>query len=188
MGRVILAIAVLGCVTFACGTSSQAPKSTAQQPTSTQARTEEQTVFESETKIERPVPVPDDVLRILRQDKRNQTCLGKRESLDKIPASWFVASEIDLNYDQIPDLVVVAVNPCLFGANINPFWVFRKTDRGYEAALRVYALALELLKTRTNGFRDIRTSAATAVEVTTTTYTFDGRRYRPRRSRTEPIR
>jgi hypothetical protein len=55
-------------------------------------------------------------------------------------AGWFIASEIDFNHDNMPDLVVKPEEACLFGANIGPFWVFRKTVRGYEKVWSVDTL------------------------------------------------
>lgn len=76
------------------------------------------------------------------------------------------------------DLVVQPVNPKLFGANIGPFWVFRNTPHGYELLLVVDALELEILRTKSNGLRDIRTTRVTAREVLQTNYEYDGKKYR----------
>lgn len=148
---------------------------------------DEQLRFDAEEAIRNPTSVSEDVLQILRRDERNQTCLAANESPSNIPVSWFVASEINLNHDGLTDLVVTAANPCLFGANINPFWIFHGTPRGQQLALSVSALSLEVLNTRTKGFRDIRTTAATAKEVLITIYSFDGGEYRRLRSSREPI-
>lgn len=147
----------------------------------------EQSQFGVEEKITHPVSVPEDVLQILRRDEHNQNCLATNASPDKIPASWFVASKIHLNNDNLSDLVVAAANPCLFGANINPFWVFRNTPQGYKLALSVSTLGLKALNTRTRGFRDIRSDAATGIEVFTTIFKFNGREYRAQRFWRKPI-
>jgi hypothetical protein len=99
-----------------------------------------------------------------------------------------VAPKIDLNADGVPDIVVKPVEPRLFGANIIPFWVFRNTGRSYRLALHTYALGLEILPKRTKGFRDIRASSATAVDVLTTTYKFDGKAYELKATSREPIK
>lgn len=142
---------------------------------------DEQLRFGAEEAIRNPTSVSEEVLQILRSDERNRTCLAANESPGDIPTSWFVASEVNLNHDALPDLVVTAANPCLFGANINPFWIFYGTPRGQQLALSVSALSLEVLNTRTKGFRDIRASAATATEVFITIYSFDRGEYRRQR-------
>lgn len=146
----------------------------------------EQTSFGAE-EMQQPVSIPGDVLEILKRDERNQRALGAGESESNISASWFVASEINLNDDGLPDLIVQSANPRLFGANLVPFWVFRKTFKGNELILRVDALNLELLKTKSKGYRDIRTRKATANEVITSYYEFDGTKYHERHTSREPI-
>jgi hypothetical protein len=125
----------------------------------------EQTHFALEEPFERSVPLPPSVLKILRADKSNREgfegCPG-RGAEKEIPASWFVASEATLKRGESPGLVVRAENGCLWGANIGPFWVFRRVNGRYELVLSQSALGLELLNTRTNGYRDIETCAAVA--------------------------
>ena len=57
-----------------------------------------------------------------------------------IAASWFEAAQIHLDGPEAIDLLVKAKDGCLFGANIGPFWIFRKTQHGYELLLRRNAL------------------------------------------------
>jgi hypothetical protein len=147
-----------------------------------------QTIFGAELEVKRPVTVPFDVLRILRNDERIQTRLGKRESPDDLSASWFAASEIELNDDSQPDLILQAVNPHLFGANLVPFWLFQKTPKGYKLIFSVDALGLEVLKTKTNNYRNIHSTKATAKEILNATYEFDGDKYEERSSSREPIK
>ncbi len=77
----------------------------------------QQTSFSAEEPIQHPVSLPPDILQLLRQDARIQTCLRKGQSKEDIQASWFVASEIDLKFDRSSDLIILAANPCLNGAN-----------------------------------------------------------------------
>ncbi|HVF55387.1 MAG TPA: hypothetical protein VM934_04505 [Pyrinomonadaceae bacterium] len=138
----------------------------------------EQTSFGLEEPVRRPAPIPQDVLRGLGQDERVQSCLARNgNAAVEIPASWFVASNIHLNADKLPDLIVKPENACLFGANIGPFWVFRNTGRGYALALRVDTLGLEVLPARTRGYRNIRTTAASARQVFTRVFRFNGQSY-----------
>jgi hypothetical protein len=148
----------------------------------------EQTSFGAEETILRPVEIPADVLQILRHDDRNRRVLKLGESENDIVASWFVASAINLDDNRLPGLIVQSANPRLFGANLVPFWVFHKTSKGNELALRIDALRLEVLRTKTNGVRDIRVSEATANEIISSYYEFDGTRYEQHRSYREPIK
>lgn len=75
-----------------------------------------------------------------------------------LDASWFAASEVTLRRDEPQGLVVKAEKGCL-GANIDPFWVFRRTSDGYDLVLSESALYLKVLNTRTNDYRDIELSA-----------------------------
>jgi len=138
----------------------------------------EQSHFGAEVTIRKPIEIPTDVLSILREDKRNHTCLKDGESPINISSSWFVGSRIHLKVDGDADLVVTARNECLLGANIIPFWVFRNTPQGQQLILSVSALGLDVLNTRTNNYRDIRTGAATARSVHTMIFKFDGKEYR----------
>ena len=159
---------------------------TPQQPSHVEPR--EQTIFGAEEEITHPASLPEDVLQILRRDERNRRRLAGGQTPDDMPASWFAASRVRLNDDDLPDLVVMAANPRLWGANIVPFWVFRSTPRGHELVLKVMTLGLEILRTKTNGYRDIRTTEVAAGKVTNTVYSFDGAEYQARRSSQEPIR
>ena len=143
----------------------------------------EQTHFGAEVRIRTPVEIPTDILSILREDKHNQTCLKAGESPANIPGSWFVASRIRLNGDRFGDFVITARNDCLLGANIVPFWIFRTTRKGHELILSVSALGLDVLKTKTNNYRDIRAAAATAQRVHTTVLKFNGEQYRIQKHR-----
>jgi hypothetical protein len=73
---------------------------------------------------------------------------------------------------------VTARNKCLLGANLVPFWVFRKTAEKHELVLSITALGLEVLNTKTNDYSDIRIASATAQSVRTVIFKFDGRQYR----------
>ena len=147
--------------------------------------------------VKRPVEVPESVLQILRTDERILMCI-KDENLtpETVSASWFVGSEVHLDGADEIDLVVLPRLPqkeltehrCLFGANIDPFWVFRKTPQNYELVLSVATHDLDVLGTRSKGYRDIRTYSITAKTIETTDYCFNGRKYEVIRHATEPIR
>jgi hypothetical protein len=134
---------------------------------------QQQTIFAVEAPIARPVPLPESVVKALMLDERNRRILRTAEEFAKA----FAASEVDLNGDNLEDIVVQAVNPKLLGANVDPFWLFRKSGKNYKLVLAVSALGLEILQQKTRGYRDIRASQATAKELFTTTFKYDGSRY-----------
>jgi hypothetical protein len=140
-----------------------------------------QTLFQLGAKFRHPSPLPVSVLETLRADASNQQLFEScptRGSRHAIPSSWFVAAEVELKHGESSDLVVRAENGCFWGANIGPFWVFRYTNIGYELVLNASALGLELLDTRTNGYRDIRLSSASGGNVRSTVFKFTGGKYR----------
>lgn len=139
----------------------------------------EQHVFGLEQPIDRPVPIPDEVLKILRHNSEVSACDLGSASLDSIPADWYAASEIHLGDPKKSDLVVKAKNVCLFGPNIGPFWVFRRTTESYRLVLSAQAMALKILSSKTKGLRDISTQTMIGVRPSFERYKFDGRAYQP---------
>jgi hypothetical protein len=140
-----------------------------------------QTLFQLEERFTHPSTLPSSVLATLQADTSNQQLFEScptRGIQHEIPSSWFLAAEVDLKHGDPSGLVVRADNGCLWGANIGPFWVFRRADIGYELFLDASALGLELLETRTNGYRDIRLNSASGGEVHSTVFKFIEGRYR----------
>jgi hypothetical protein len=166
--RVRLAISVLVIGLVGGGGSAQTARG---------SRIKEQSHFGEEVTIINPVEIPSDVLAILREDKRNQTCLREGELPTNITGSWFVGSKIHLHSDRFADLVVTVQNPCLLGANLVPYWLFQNTGHGYRLVLTTYTLSLNVRSSRTKGFRDVGASAVAGQTITTVTYRFNGMTY-----------
>jgi hypothetical protein len=142
---------------------------------------------ESET-VDRPANVTEGVLQVLRTDADVRNVL-KAENLrpDQLPSSWFSASEIHLNGPSEIDLIVVAGGR-LIGANVTTFWVLRPTAEGYKCVLTVAAHDLTVKSSRSNRLRDIRVEKATAVDLVSTLYRFNGKQYEVFETKTKPIR
>ena len=140
----------------------------------------EQRRFGIDVHVKKPTTIPEEVLRNLRTDERARACLQEGQDANSVDASWFVASVIHLGANNVDDLIVMPQNACLLGANIGPFWVYRKTPTGFGLVLVTNALGLEVLSTRTRGLRDIHASSATATKVSTKTFSFNGSRYQRR--------
>jgi hypothetical protein len=167
----------------------QAQKSATEQPP-------EQTTFGAgaapgEALISRPVEIPDGALQFLRDTLGRGTvnCIKNVNGLtpERVPASWFVASEIHLDGPNEADLIVrprdleesPSPNRCLFGAHVVPFWVLRNRDGKYDLLLQTGGDGLQVLDSRTKGYRDIKAVGLTAVSITFLRYQFNGEKYQP---------
>jgi hypothetical protein len=139
----------------------------------------EQVRFALEEAVDSPVPIPDDVLNVLRRESEISTCALGSGSRDAIPSTWFEAARIHLDGPRESDLIVKAKNACLWGPNIGPFWVFRKTPSGHTLVLSTTALGIQVLDSKTNGFRDIKAGAIATLKPTYVMYRFDGHSYQP---------
>lgn len=143
-----------------CGTQlySQAPKHRDTQ--------REQSGFGAEGDFEKPIAVPAGALQSLltsrNDDDQLQMC-AEQEGIpvDKIPASWFVASAIRLSRSPASGLVLRGEHPCLGGAHIAQFWVLEKSMTGYNVVFRARADGLRVLPTRTEGYRDLQLTFVT---------------------------
>jgi hypothetical protein len=154
---------------------------TASAQTSKKATAPEQRVFGLELPIAKPAPIPNTVLRVLREDSavKNNVCEQENPS-DETLRSWLVASEVHLADSGEPTLLVQA-KVCLSGANEGPFWIFKHlSEGGYELILSVNALGIKVCNARTNGYHDISAGAAVGGgKATYVLYKFDGRSYKP---------
>ncbi len=159
--------------------------------------TKEQLNFSSEQDyvrkpIQQPVTLSAEALEALAKDPNVDGCLKEAGKSADQAFSWFVASEIhlgggdEIDYVVLPSLLSKAEQPgdvpdnaCFRGANAAWFWALRRTIQGYALVFSGGGHDLSVLRHRTNGFRDIRTSTAMQVGgmVSETVYRFDGQRY-----------
>jgi hypothetical protein len=138
---------------------------------------EGQTRFSLEEPVNHPIPIPEDVLKILRREADITACEISPEERSRIPPSWFEASWVQLDGPREEDLVVKAKNACMWGPNLGPFWVFRSSRNGHCLVLSTVAVSLQVLKSSSNGLRDIRTAAIVSQEPAYSDYRFDGHTY-----------
>lgn len=140
---------------------------------------QEQSHFELEQDLAAPVALPDNVLEMLRRDPivLASRCVEPGQPSEQISASFFEASRLHLHSSHQADLIVKPKNPCLSGANIGPFWIFRHISDRYKLILSVSALGLEILNSRSHGYRDLLAGAVIAGKVVNVTYKFDGNTY-----------
>jgi hypothetical protein len=118
--------------------------------------------------------------QVLADFKDLRECMEQEEGgLSKAQENMTV-EELDLNNDGVKEYEVEMSGPCACGMVNCSIYIYRKAGQGFDAILDdASGLGVELLKTSTNGYRDLlvtaRDTAATRAE---TVYKFDGKRYR----------
>jgi hypothetical protein len=146
---------------------------------------QEQRHFSAEDEgVKEPVPVPQTVFEILKQNSLVTEALSNENlSPDKLPVTWFSASFVHLKDAQEDDLVVIGIGP-LRHANTVTFWVFRHVDGNDQLILTVMGHDLRILDHRTMDFNDIEASAISQQKVATINFEFDGKEYIRSRNKT----
>jgi hypothetical protein len=127
---------------------------------------------------ERPVPVPEDILLVLRTVNHATT--------DEMPAKWLLASEIRLHGPEEKDMILMGIGDLRLPHAVL-FWIFRQTAQGHELILSTGGDGLTVLNVKANGYRKIRIHNNTASATTAVTYQFDGHKYVQSKEKTEPI-
>lgn len=118
--------------------------------------------------------------QVLSDFKDLRECMEQEEGGLRKAQENMTIEELDLNRDGVNEYEVEMSGPCACGMVNCSIYIYRKTAQGFEAILDDAAgLGVELLKTSSNGYRDLlvtaRDTAATQAE---TVYKFDGKRYR----------
>lgn len=138
--------------------------------------------------MENPVPVPDDVLEILKRDHIVRTAIEDQVvPSGRPPQNWFSAALVHLGSRNLVDLVVAAKGP-LAGGNVLTFWVFLATAHGHHLVMTASVHNLRIEKTRQKGYRDIEVSSMSAIKLSTVLCQFNGEQYVEYRSSVKPIR
>jgi hypothetical protein len=152
----------------------------------------QQTDFDMEMPLERPVVLPSGALRALRTSNLSAGMLrdcAENEGVDvnQIPASWFVSSWIDLSGARSSGLVVRAEHGCFWGAHITQFWLVSKAGAHYRVVFTGKADAFRVLATRTSGYRDVQLIFAmqAGAEINYVTFKYTDGEYRESDNRTE---
>lgn len=137
-----------------------------------------QTVFNLEGQVQKEVPLPEQVLAVLKSDQIVDVCFRKKGGKPN-EAEWFAVSEIDLNGDRRKDLIIKAKDSCLFGANQGPFWIFQNRIDGWQKIFSADGLQLAVLPKKTNSFKQIKISKAVSMKPASKIYIFKGGKYVP---------
>jgi hypothetical protein len=118
--------------------------------------------------------------QVLSDFKDLRECFEQEEGGLRKAQEDMTIEEVDLNRDGVNEYQVEMSGPCACGMVNCSIYVYRKTEQGFDAILDDAAgLGLEVLKTSSNGYRDLRVTARdTAATQAETVYKFDGKRYR----------
>ena len=122
--------------------------------------------------------------QVLNDFKDLRECMEKEEGGLRAAQENMTVEELDLNGDGVREYEVEMSGPCACGMVNCSIYVYRKTGQGFESILDDAAgMGVELLKTSTNGYRDLMVTAReTAATQSQTTYKFDGKQYHDARS------
>jgi hypothetical protein len=112
-------------------------------------------------------------------------CVEKEEGGTRTAEENMTVTEVDVNRDGVSEYEVELSGPCVCGMVNCSIYLYRQTLTGYESILEDAAgLGLELLKTSSNGYIDLRVDARdNAATQSQAVYKFDGKRYREASSR-----
>jgi hypothetical protein len=107
-------------------------------------------------------------------------CVEKEEGGARAAEENMSAEEVDLNRDGVPEYEVQLSGGCVCGMVNCSIYLYRQSSQSYELILEDAAgMGIELLKTSSNGYVDVRVGAReTAATRSETTYKFDGKQYR----------
>jgi len=142
----------------------QAPNAS---PQARQKAAQEQSVFGSDSELDRAVPVPRTAVDLVRS--------AMQRSADQLPDKFFEASQIHLNGPAEVDLIVLVH----VGSHAARFFMLRPTSDGYRIILNSGGDSLEVLRTKSKGYRNIVIQGLSQAGTFTTNawYRFDGQQY-----------
>jgi hypothetical protein len=196
--KTLTLFALISAVCTSAFTPSLSSHQTARKKSSVeQARFNMDTEF---TPVRHPARISKAALSVLMKDQLIRSCLQYDGIPDQeLPENWFLASQIHLNGPKEVDLVVLpsgrlpdtpgdeaSPNACLLGARTGGFWILRSTPSGYELVLSQMAVGLDILNSRTHGFRDVRLYTTSLSTTLIQDFRFDGKRYRLFRAHSRP--
>jgi hypothetical protein len=138
----------------------------------------EQIAFLSVDSFPPSAPLPQNVVKLLLKDQMVMDSMERVSDAEKRePAQLFRAAEVHLFSPNETDLFIVGNFP-IAGADNGWFWVVRSPRKNPRIVLFATGYALELLGSRTNGYRDIRSTWSNPNGTETRIYKFNRARYR----------
>lgn len=141
--------------------------------------TPEQKLF-SNSPFQHPAALSSEVLRVLlAAHPAKETFAVLNDSERTNPSQLFEAGEVHLSVPGEVDLVVMGMGH-MKGTENSWFWVVRSARKNPQVILFSGADSLEVLDTKTHGYKDIRAVWMSPLETETTIYHFDGQYYEMR--------
>lgn len=128
--------------------------------------------------------VKSKVFKQVLADVELRDCIEKEEGGVARAEENTTVFEVDLNRDGLSEYEVDLSTPCACGMVNCSIYLYRQASNGYELILDgASGFGLEVLKTASNGYADVRVEARdTAATTSQTTYKYDGKQYRESRS------
>jgi hypothetical protein len=137
----------------------------------------EQSIFSEGEPLRRPVALSARVLQILlATPEAKEGLLFASDSQKKNPAGLFQATEVHLDGPGEIDLLIMGIPP-MSGADNCWFWLVRPSGDTPKVLLFTGEYSVELMNSKTNGYRDVRSVWSSPNETDTTIYHFGGRQY-----------
>ena len=124
-------------------------------------------------------------MQLLAEDPEFRECVEQEPNGSRAAEEITTVEEVDLNRDGVPEYEVGPTGACACGMVNCSIYLYRKTGDGYDLILEdASGMGLELLKTYSNGFFDLRIeSRNNAATYSVSIYKFDGKKYRETSSR-----
>src|SRR5437899_11433444 len=140
--------------------------------------TREQTAFSEQYPILHPIPLPPKVLTLLLKTEEGKQGLERAtDSEKKEPTQLFRAARVHLRAPEESDLVIKGTG-AMSGADNDWFWIVLSAQKNPRIALFAGGSLLEVMPSRTNGYRDIRSDWSNPNGTQPRIYRFNGDRYR----------
>lgn len=149
----------------------------------------DQTLFSEEGTLQNQVALSPNILKILLKTRQaRQGMQFASDAEENKPAELFRAAEVHLGRRDEVDLVVIGVPP-MSGADNGWFWlVSSATSNHPKVVLFAGGNSLEIMESRTNGYRDIKSIWSSPNETSQRIYHFDGKSYRLWKEKWTPTR
>ena len=137
----------------------------------------EQSKFSRASRMEHPVPLPPDVLKLLLNTREGKEGMAHASDLQKqTPGQMFRVSEIHLRANDEAELLIEGIPPMASGDH-DWFWIVRPARRRPRLVLFAGGNSLEVQDSRTNSYRDILSIWRYPKETLVSIYKFNGKKY-----------
>jgi hypothetical protein len=147
----------------------------------------EQRYFNLEDSVQNRVDLADAELASLANDDLIRKELNQDPPIPKLTQDGLEATVVHLCGSGERDLVVIGDGEAYAGANVGPFWIIRDLPAGPIVVLSEISLGLTIETKRSNKCLNVQAIAATAVESTTTDFSFNGEKYVVTRQKSQKL-